>query len=400
MDKATLASVEVALRWCSPHAGHTDRRVFDRVNFWRDLFPADMGERLSVAEAGTSVSRSVAAGELVAGYNSALVRRVPTSRFNTRPRPDLTLAPRVGRFYPLNLLSEVPGFYPQDRRPFRVLDADDGVLTVDINHPFARFPATMDARVMEFLNVKEERGGRCNDIGQEMTEYGPGLQAALPDRDTDFYSGEPFARLDPRADEQFYARARLVQHIDATARAGIGAIYERCLQPGMAVLDLMSSWISHLPESVADLEVTGLGMNREELERNPRLAHHVVHDLNADPHLPFDDKRFDAAVCTVSVEYLTRPLDVFEQLARVLRPGGVFVVTFSERWFPTKVIELWTQLHPFERLGLVLDYFRRAGFVDLGTESVRGLPRPADDPYADRLAHSDPVYAVWGRAPA
>ena len=83
-----------------------------------------------------------------------------------------------------------------------------------------------------------------------------------------------------------------------------------------------------------------------------------------------------------------------------LRPGGTFVVTFSERWFPIKVIELWTQLHPFERLGLVLDYFRRAGFVDLGTESVRGLPRPADDPYADRLAHSDPVYAVWGRAPA
>lgn len=399
MDKATLANVEVALRWRSPDAEHTDRRVFDRINFWRDLFPGDMGERLAAAEAGTPVNQAVAPGELVAGYDRALVRRVPTVRFNGRPRPDLTLIPRVGRFYPLNLLSEVPGFYPQDRRPFRVLAVDDDLLTADINHPFARFSATVEARVMEFLNVKEERGGRCNDIGQEMTEYGPGLQAPLPEGNTDFYSGEPFARLDPRADDQFYAKARLVQHIDATARAGIGDIYGRHLQPGMAVLDLMSSWISHLPDEAADLEVTGLGMNREELERNPRLAGHAVHDLNTDPRLPFDDERFDVAVCTVSVEYLTQPLEVFEQVARVLRPGGAFVVTFSERWFPTKVIELWTQLHPFERLGLVTDYFRRAGFVDLGTESIRGLPRPQDDPYADRLAHSDPVYAVWGRTP-
>ncbi|MGA7801219.1 MAG: methyltransferase domain-containing protein, partial [Gammaproteobacteria bacterium] len=313
--------------------------------------------------------------------------------------PDLTLLPRVGRFYPLSLLPGLPGFYPQDRRPFRVLEATDDRLTVDINHPFARFPVTVEAQVVEFLNVKEERGGRCNDIGRDMTEYGPGLQAPLSGRDTDFYSGDPFARLDPRADGQFYGKARLVQHIDATARAGVSAIHGRFLEPGMAVLDLMSSWVSHLPETVPDLDVTGVSMNREELEHNPRLNRRVVHDLNADPQLPLDDGRFDVAVCTVSVEYLTQPWPVFEQVARVLRPGGVFVVTFSERWFPTKVIELWTQLHPFERLGLVLDYFRRAGFGGLGTESVRGLPRPDDDPYAARLAHSDPVYAVWGRVP-
>jgi ubiquinone/menaquinone biosynthesis C-methylase UbiE len=167
----------------------------------------------------------------------------------------------------------------------------------------------------------------------------------------------------------------------------------------MQVLDLMSSWSSHLPQSAQRLEVTGLGMNAEELDCNPQLQQRLVHDLNAQPVLPFADKRFDAVVCSLSVEYLTRPLEVMRELRRVLKPGAPAVMTFSDRWFPTKVIELWTELHPFERMGLVLEYFRRAGgFRELHSESMRGLPRPADDKYAGQLLHSDPVFAVWGFA--
>ena len=113
--------------------------------------------------------------------------------------------------------------------------------------------------------------------------------------------------------------------------------------------------------------------------------------------LPFAEAEFDAAVCTVSVEYLTRPLEVFQEVARVLKPGAPFVLTFSNRYFPPKVIRVWEDCHPFERMGLVLEYFQRAGgFTDLATFSLVGLPRPADDKYADRMAYSDPVYAVWG----
>jgi SAM-dependent methyltransferase len=138
-------------------------------------------------------------------------------------------------------------------------------------------------------------------------------------------------------------------------------------------------------------------MNAEELAANPLLGERLVHDLNLEPRLPFEDQRFDAVVCTVSVEYLTRPFEVFAEVRRVLRPGGRFIVTFSNRWFPPKVIQAWQEAHEFERPGLVLEYFLRAGgFCDLETFSLRGLPRPADDKYADRLAHADPVYAVWG----
>ena len=103
-------------------------------------------------------------------------------------------------------------------------------------------------------------------------------------------------------------------------------------------------------------------------------------------------------MCTASAEYLIKPVEVFREVARVLKPGAPFVLTFSERWFPPKVIAAWIDLHPFERMGLVLDYFvRSAGFADLHTESIRGWPRPADDAYAAQFAESDPVYALWAR---
>jgi SAM-dependent methyltransferase len=398
MNEARIGSIEVSLCWRSPYATHTDRRHFERINFWRDFFPGDLGERLVRVDAGERVRYEAAAGELVEGHDRAKIRTLSPSQF-TPPRADLRgMVARQGRFYPRNFLSGVSDFFVSDRRPFRCLANDGTSLVVDFNHPLAALPLTVEARVAEWLGTEAERGGRSTDIPQEITNNGPGMQAALPDRDTDFFSGQPFARLDPRPDTQFYGEPRFVQHLDSAAIREIGAIYARELRPGMAVLDLMSSWVSHLPEDIADLRVTGLGLNRDELERNPRLAERVVHDLNAEPTLPFADGSFDAAICTVSVEYLIRPVEVFAEVARVLKRGAPFTVTFSDRWFPTKAIELWTELHPFERLGLVVDYFRKAGgYTGLATESLRGLPRPADDKYADQLAQSDPVFAVRGR---
>ena len=189
----------------------------------------------------------------------------------------------------------------------------------------------------------------------------------------------------------------MVQHIDDTAIDTIRQLYGRLVRPESRVLDLMSSWVSHLPEKLALKSVTGLGMNNEELQANDRLSDLCVHDLNNNPYLPFDDNVFDAAICTVSVEYLVHPFEVFEEINRVLAPGGVFIVTFSNRWFPPKAISIWPQLHEFERMGLVLEFFLKSGqYTKLHTYSMRGLPRPANDKYASQILFSDPVYAVWG----
>lgn len=225
------------------------------------------------------------------------------------------------------------------------------------------------------------------------------MQADLSDLETDFFGGDPFARLDPRPDTQFYQSPRNIQHLDRCARERITGIYRRFLRPGMHVLDIMSSCTSHLAiehDSVFDAEVTGIGLNLAELESNPALSRRLVHDLNVNSTLPLPDHLFDAAVCTASIEYLIQPREVLRDVLRTLKPGAPLVVTFSDRWFPTKVIAIWEELHPFERLALVSNYLRFAGFKAIGTESIRGLPRPGDDQYADKLAFADPVFVVWG----
>lgn len=166
----------------------------------------------------------------------------------------------------------------------------------------------------------------------------------------------------------------------------------------MKVRDLMSSWDSHIPVNVRPAQVTGVGMNEMELSKNSGLSDYVVHDLNANPTIPMPTANYDVVLCTVSVEYLIHPKAIFDEAARVLRPGGVFVVTYSNRWFPPKAIRLWTELHEFERTGLVLEYFRSTGlFCEYQTYSIRGLMRPRHDNYFGSLPFSDPVYAVWGQ---
>jgi SAM-dependent methyltransferase len=186
-----------------------------------------------------------------------------------------------------------------------------------------------------------------------------------------------FARLDESDDAAFYAPPRLVTHIDDATIAALTAYYREILSPGADVLDLMSSWVSHLPETVRLGRVAGLGMNAAELAANPRLTEALVHDLNADPELPYDDESFDAALCAVSIQYLTRPVDVFADVGRVLRPGGRAVVSLSHRCFPTKAIRAWHVLPPEARIELVAEYLARARRFG-PAERIDRSPRGAD----------------------
>ena len=147
------------------------------------------------------------------------------------------------------------------------------------------------------------------------------------------YPRSAFERHDPSDDSLFYGLPRKVVHIDDGAIGALGAIYAELLPRAGALLDLMSSWRTHLPPELAtspELEVVGLGLNAEEMADNPQLARFVLHDLNRDPALPFPDAAFDGAMCAVSVQYMTRPIDVFAEVARVLKPGAPFVESFSK----------------------------------------------------------------------
>ena len=196
---------------------------------------------------------------------------------------------------------------------------------------------------------------------------------------------DAFRRLDETPDAAFYATPRFVTHIDDGAIAAVTQLYREHLPAGGAVLDLMSSWVSHLPPDIPYRRVIGLGMNADELAANPRLDGWVVHDLNAEPRLPFADGEFDGATCCVSIDYLVQPVAVLRDLVRVLRPGAPLLVTFSNRRFPTKVIAKWEALDDAGRAQLVGQYLREAG----GWDDVVALDRSPE--------RGDPLFAIVAR---
>lgn len=200
-----------------------------------------------------------------------------------------------------------------------------------------------------------------------------------------------FRRADESPDELFYRQPRFVTHIDAGAIAAVTELYREFLPPGGRVLDLMSSWISHLPPEVAYAHVVGLGLNHEELSANERLSRFVVQNLNTRPRLPFEDGSFDAAGITVSIDYLTHPVAVLRDLGRVLVPGGPVVITFSNRCFPTKAVSVWHGLDDQGHVALVQRYLKAAG----NWADIQGLDR---SPRQGGRRTGDPLYAVVGLA--
>jgi SAM-dependent methyltransferase len=211
------------------------------------------------------------------------------------------------------------------------------------------------------------------------------LSAESP-RGDGLFPPEAYAREDESPDGRFYGAPRKVVHIDDGAIAALGRLYADVLPGDGRLLDLMSSWRTHLPAGLHAREVVGLGLNAEEMADNPQLTRSLVHDVNRDPRLPFDDEQFDGAMCAVSIQYLTHPVRLLRELHRVLRPGAPCVVSFSNRCFPTKAVAVWLSTTDQQHLMLVRSCFEAAG----GWTDVKAEDRSPD-------GDGDPLYAVWAR---
>jgi SAM-dependent methyltransferase len=203
----------------------------------------------------------------------------------------------------------------------------------------------------------------------------------------DAFRPEFFRRVDESEDEEFYRFPRRVVHIDESAIGAAGEIYGEYIQAGARILDLMSSWRSHLPDRLRPLSVTGVGLNREEMQDNPALTEIVVHNVNREPRLPLEDASFDAAVMTVSAQYVIHPVEVFREVGRVVRTGGPFIVTFSNRMFPTKAVAIWQAADERQRVMIVNRYFAESGAF----ERISTIDRSRRDD-----SPGDPIWAVIG----
>lgn len=211
-------------------------------------------------------------------------------------------------------------------------------------------------------------------------------------------------KLDESDDTLFYDSPRFVTHVDEHFIQQLTDLYRDRLKPQSRIFDMMSSWVSHLPEEMEFEHVEGHGLNEAELAKNPRLDHYFVQDLNQKQLLPLPDRSFDAVLNAVSVQYLQRPEAVFAEIYRILKPGGIAIISFSNRMFYQKAIQAWRDGSETDRVQLVKQYF--ASIPGFSTPEVvarpSSLPRvlqmmgmPGSDPFyaviAERLPESNPV---------
>ena len=214
----------------------------------------------------------------------------------------------------------------------------------------------------------------------------------------------PFNRHDKSNDNIFYNKPRLVTHIDDSAIGLLSEFYSTNLKNDSITVDLCSSWISHLPYNKKFEKVIGIGMNQQELKKNSQLDEFYVHDLNSNPTLSMlNDTSVDHVIIAVSVDYLKRPYEVFYEVLRTLKSGGSFVISFSNRYFPTKVIEAWTKTNDAGRINIVWHYFHQTN-SELNWRCVNVYDISKDkDQLNFQLKHnnlhkpfSDPMYVIVG----
>ncbi len=385
---------EIILRvsWKSNNCRHDDFFRCYPVNLWRDILPPRLEEKLLGRGEGDQFNVMLDAPPFP--FQKSLVRSFSIDRWQTKNQTAAAL-PRLGRWYPQNYAAGRPGIFSGSVQPMRVIDITSKALTVDCNHPLAGRDIELGVTVGPITGKTKERGGRCFSWLDEATDHGPGMQGLLPNIRPDFSEEDGMRRTDEHIDTSFYQNPRLVGHIDHQSSLLLQEFLGNVLPHETELLDLMAGYKSHLPADFAGM-VTGLGLNDSEMRENPAIHTGIVHDINQNPMLPFGDESFGAVMCNMSFEYIIRPEIICREILRILQPGGLLVISVSDRWFPPKVTRLWERLHPFERLGYILDHLRE-DFVDLSTTSYVGWPRPDDDPYP--LPHSDPLFVTTARKP-
>jgi len=393
-----LATVTLSANWNDQSASHEENLYVGNMSIWReaDLLPESIGQHLVGSQAGDHLQTLIQPGEKIALWDKKLQITTQPTRFDQYYRKGMTVTPRLGRFYPQGFIKGVNEIFQDAIAPIRITALNDDQLSVDLNHPLAHYPLRISLFINEVLPGSDRRGGRCISPLDDLLQY-PGLSAPLQNgHSIDYGDNEDgMSRMDDRTDNVFYAIQRMKQHLDSQARETVNTLYKRLIPSEAKVLDLMASFDSHL-KTIPFSELHLLGMNKEELDANKLATHQaVVQNLNENSSLSFEDDSLDAIICTVSIEYLTNPVAVLSEAMRVLCPGGMIIITFSNRWFPTKAVKVWSDLHEFERVGMVTQWLERAGGKDIHTYSLRGLPRPENDAHAGETPYSDPIYAVW-----
>ena len=397
VDKNSIISAVVGIQWQGRDCQFSDWSFLPCINLWRDYLPAEFESKIPGQKTGSEIRHKYRAGEILDENLSNQQHQVSKTQFQPPRKGISPIIPQFGRYYPRDFFMDINGVYKGNKFPCRITAIEDDCISVDLRHPLAGKDFEMIMRVKSIKAAGSERGGRCTDITATVTEKGPGMQDCLAENETDFFSDNPFQRLDEGNDEEFFKFPDYNPFWDIVALAQVSEIYTKLIPANAKVLDLMAG--AHSPLQDAEVEVDSVicaGLNEEEMAANLNCHLKIKVDVNSMTSLPFDSGQFDTVLIHAAIEYVIKPDLLFAEINRVLKPSGRIIISFSNRSIAEKRIQLWAGAHEFERPAIVLSYLRsNGGFANFNSYSMRDLFRPDDDKLADKLLYSDPVYVVW-----
>jgi FKBP-type peptidyl-prolyl cis-trans isomerase 2 len=246
INTESIVDLMFHLKWKSNYASHTDCYQASNVNIWRDHFPPVLLDSIMMRSPGDRIELSFKQGEILPEFEPKKIFRIDDNQFDRNFNKNTLIQPCQGRFYPKGILKGVTNVFKQNIEPFRLVSLKNGQMHVDFNHPLSGKSLTLATIIDQVENKDVERGGSTDWI--ETLTAGPGMQARWQNNHTDYFCDNSFSRDDNTPDSEFYIKPRFTQHIDDAAIEMVRNTYDRFLDDGMRVLDLMSSWQSHLPQ--------------------------------------------------------------------------------------------------------------------------------------------------------
>lgn len=390
MSKRQLTDVEFTLEWKSTSATHTDTFFVSKVDLYQDKLPGNLANRIIELNVGESDSHTYSAKEILTeDYSSEKVIHFESNLFDQNFKGHNS-PPILHRYYPSAIAHKGLNTDNSDYTPFRIISMNDEKIVADKNHPLSKYYLTLRSRKLNEYEYPQTLKKRKRDIGKLITSRGPGMQALFEYGDSVFFDKYPLESSSQQAPQKI--------KVDSLAAEQISKLYSENLAPFSKVLDLISDDNSYLDEEYKTGLLTGVGAQEASLSTNQRLDTYQIQDLNKHTLLDFEDNSFDDAICTLAFQQLVDPKSIMKEVARVVNSGGKFIVSFTDNGDSSNDIGLWRQLHPFERLQLVLEYFRQSElFTDIHTFSKRGVLRTSIEQETDNKKVSDPIYAVWAK---
>ncbi len=386
-------SLTAVLHWQGQDCSFSDACHFSSLTRADDDWPEILHGPLEKAFAGEGQCLELEPGSLLPARRPEWLQEIPITDYRSRCGQQYGSEPALGRFYSRHCFDGIGNEIPAETWG-RVIHLEPSRIHVDFNHPLSDKPLRLALRPGSPTSTTH---AGIRSLRHWLGLPGPGMQDRLMEAETDFWQDRPYERRDPGDDAEFFREPSLTPFWDRVALAEVSRLYRRQIRPGSRVLDLMAGVHSPLQEAkIDDLEIHCAGLNAIELEHNPVCRHRRVFDVNGSRPLPWPDASFDALLIHAAIEYVCNPERLFDEIHRVLKPGGRMIVSFSDHFLPQKVIRIWEKITLYERPGLVLAWLRRqGGFSNFGSSSLCGRPRPAEDPRYQQRKDSDPVLTVW-----